>query len=689
MRVRVPPPVLALVPAVVLAALCWGISDWAVMTDELLYERLALSFVDGAFLPTLHGEHVDVYAVLYPFLLMPVFAIVDLPDAVRVAHGLNGVLFASAAVPTWLLARGLALPRFAVLVAAAFSVALPWSVIGGFVMTESAAYPAALWAVFAVHRAVVVPSPRRDLIALGAIAVATLARPQLAGLGLAFVVAILAHEARFGRWREHILALAVGALAIPAVLLAGGGLLGSYGVTVEEGSLISVDALRSALEHLNVTAVALGIVPLLLGGGWAVAALVRTPEEPERLAFAAVVVATTTVLAVETGSVVVRFGLGLEVKDRYFFYAAPLLFVAAACALDDPRPRIVGLLGVTAAFVGTVGLSSFAPVYGVNADSPASAINEELTLLAQDLGVSAAELLAVVGGLLAVALVLALRRRPRRLAPVVLGAVLAFVLAESAYVWDRVYSTTGPSGRPFVGAQPEGLSWIDETIADGTVAILPYQSAGEWFRSAIRWWDVEFWNARVDRAYMLGPYFAYTPETFPRAQLSLDPRTGAIDAPATDYIVRTLDDARFAPAGLVAAQVPNLEAIDLEVPLRAQWLTLGLDADGWTRSGRRAFLRVFPPAGRVAVELTVSAPQPRDDPVVVTVGPVSVTLGPNESRVLGFEVCVAAGGFADAEVTTSSLTTVREIEANPPSTSYRNVGVRLSRISTRAPESAC
>ena len=54
------------------------------MTDELLYERLALSFVDGAFLPTLHGEHVDVYAVLYPFLLMPVFAVVDLPDAVRV-----------------------------------------------------------------------------------------------------------------------------------------------------------------------------------------------------------------------------------------------------------------------------------------------------------------------------------------------------------------------------------------------------------------------------------------------------------------------------------------------------------------------------------------------------------------------------------------------------------------------------
>jgi hypothetical protein len=54
---QVPVPELALfvVWAVTLAALCSRVSDWAVMTDELLYERLALSFVDGAFLPTLHG----------------------------------------------------------------------------------------------------------------------------------------------------------------------------------------------------------------------------------------------------------------------------------------------------------------------------------------------------------------------------------------------------------------------------------------------------------------------------------------------------------------------------------------------------------------------------------------------------------------------------------------------------------
>jgi hypothetical protein len=701
MRVRVPPPVLAwtrrharwaiaVVPALVLAVLCSRVSDWAVMTDELLYQRLALSFVDGSFFPTLHGERVDVYAVLYPFLLMPVYALVDLPDAVRVAHGLNGVLFASAIVPTYLLARGLALPRFAVLAASAFTVAIPWTVIAGFVMTESAAYPAALWAVLAVQRAVVVPSRRRDLVALGAIAVAALARPQLAGLGVAFVAAVVAHEARFGRWREHTLVLAVGAVAIPVVLLAGGGLLGSYGATLEEGAVISVEGLRSALVHVNVTAVALGIVPLLLGGGWAVAALVRAPAEPERHAFAAVVVATTTVLAIETGSVVVRFGLGLDVKDRYFFYAAPLLFLATACALDDPRPRLVGLLGLTAAFVGTVGLASFSPVFGVNIDSPASTHNEELTLLARDLGLSVAELLAIVAGLLAVALVLALKRvRRRPLAMVALGTVLAFVLAESVYTWDRLYASSGPSGRPLTTAQPSELSWIDAAIPGGTVAMLPNQGGADWFASAGRWWDVEFWNERVVRAYMLGGYFTYTPETFPRASLRVDPLSGSIEGAAPDYIVRSVLDARLAPAGLVAAQAPELEAIDLEVPRRAQWLTLGLDPDGWIRSGRRAFLRVFPPAGAVGVELTVSTPRQLEQPLRTTVGPVSVELGPNESRVLAFEVCVPDGGYADIEVTSSMLTTIPGIATNPPNARYRNVGVRLSRITTGATSEPC
>lgn len=690
MRRAAPEIALFVVSAVALAVLCSRVSDWAVMTDELLYERLALSFVDGAFLPTLHGEHADVYAVLYPFLLMPVFAVVDLPDAVRVVHGLNGVLFASAAIPTWLLARELALSRLPALASAFFAVALPWTVIGGFVMTESAAYPAALWALLAIQRAVVLPSPRRDLVALAAILVAALARPQLAALGVVLVAAAAVHEARLGRWRAHAVAFGVAALAVPVVLLGGAGLLGSYSPAIE-GDVFSLDAFRSALVHVNVMAVALGIVPLVLGGGWAIAALVRPPAEQERSAFAGLVVSAVIVLAVESGSVVVRFGLGLDVKDRYLFYIAPLLFLASACALEDPRPRVAGVLGLTALFVLTVGLEDFEPIFGVNVDSPASATHEALSRFGNDVGLEAAELLAIVGGLLGLALFVALRRLPRRpVAVTVLAALVAFVFAETAYTWTRLLDSSGPSGRALAATQARELSWIDAAVDDGSVAMFAYSFGQEWYPSAVAWWDIEFWNARVDRAYRLDGYITYTPDTFPTPSVRVDPRTGlVVGAGAPDFIVRSPLDARFGPAGTQVAAGPQLELVDLEVPLRAQWLTIGLHPDGWTRPERAAVLRIYPPAGAAGVTLSVSAPDV-EVPRPVQIGAQSFSLDPTETRELTFEVCVPEGGYADVPIRVDGSTSVRAIPIAPPySERFREVGVQLSQIRAAATGRTC
>jgi hypothetical protein len=630
--------------------------------------------------------------VLYPFLLMPVYAIVDMPDAVRTVHGLNGVLFASAVLPTWFLARELALPRFASIASAAFAVALPWMVIGGFVMTEAAAYPASLLAVLAIHRAVVLPSLRRDLLALGAILLATLARPQLAALGVVFVLAAAAQEARHGRWREHLVLWVVGAFGVLVVALGGAGLTGSYAPVFEEGSLVSVDALRSAIVHLDITTIAIGIVPLLLGGGWAVVALVRSAEA-SRLAFAGIVVAATTVLALESGSVVTRFGLGLDVKDRYFFYVAPLLFLASACAVDDPRPRLVGIgvLGVTGLFVLTVGLHDFVPVFGVNVDSPASATHEALVRYGNDLGMSPADLLAVVGGLTGAALFLLLRRwASPTLGAVVLGAVLTFVLVESAYTWNRLFESSGPSGRALTAATPPQVSWIDAAAPSGSVGMLAYSVGEQWYPSAVAWWDVEFWNGRVDRGYLLGPYFTYTPETFPRTRLRVDPRTGRIaDGDPPDYIVRATLDARMAPAGTAVAASGDLELVDLEVPLRAAWMTFGLDPDGWMRPERKAVLRVFGPAGETTVRATVNSPEV-ETPRTASVGPASATLGSTQTQELTFAVCVPESGFADVPIRADGQTAVRAIPLRPPySERFRNVGVRLTRIQTAATGRPC
>ena len=144
------------------------------------------------------------------------------------------------------------------------------------------------------------------------------------------------------------------------------------------------------------------------------------------------------------------------------------------------------------------------------------------------------------------------------------------MFAETAYTWNRLLESSGPSGRRLTSAQADQLSWIDNAVEDGSVAMFAYFFGQDWYPSAVVFWDAEFWNARVDRAYRLDGYFTYTPETFPTPSVRIDPRTGLfVGAGTPDYIVRTPLDARFGPAGTAVAAGPQLELVDLEVPLRA------------------------------------------------------------------------------------------------------------------------
>ena len=124
-------------------------------------------------------------------LIAPLFGGGDVPGSLKAAHLLNAFVMASAAVPAFLLARRvLASGRWAFVVAV-LSVALPWIVLASFLLTEVAAYPAFLWAVWAMARAVEARRWRADLLALVLIVVAMLARTQLIVLAAAFPVAVL------------------------------------------------------------------------------------------------------------------------------------------------------------------------------------------------------------------------------------------------------------------------------------------------------------------------------------------------------------------------------------------------------------------------------------------------------------------------------------------------------------------
>jgi hypothetical protein len=664
------------------------------MTDELLYERLALSIAQsGSPIPTLHGEHVGVFAQLYPLLLSPVFLLFALPVAVLVAHAWSGVLFASAAVPAYLLARRI-VPGWMAVACAIGTVAIPWSVLSGFLMTENAAYPAFLWAALAIQRALVDPSDRRDAVALGGIALAALARPQLSVLAAVFPLVAIAQELRFGRrWRQHRVLFGACALAGAVVVTAAvagslGSLLGSYAPTVEEGSLLSRAALRSAAVHLGTLGLALGIVPLLLGGGWALETLVRGRVTQELHAFATLVFTTVLLLTLEVGSFVSRFALGLDVKDRYLFYVAPLLLLATAAALVDRRVPTAGLLAATAFFVLTVGWESFDPVFGVNLDSPTSVLHESFSQLALDVGISAPTLVGMVGGAVAVVTLLALRALPRRpLAPIVLVAVLVACGLEAGYAWGRLLGSNGPSGAPIVARPTDAKSWVDRSVpTHAEVGMLAHSVAQDWFPSAVTWWNIEFWNARVTHAYIVGGWFYYTPDPFPRPTLRVDFASGAIEGDPPDYLVRTTIDSRFRPVGPTVGAAPDLEVVRLDRPARAAWATRGLAPDGWTRRGIPAVFRVYGD-GPVDVRLTVSAP---DASVLRTfnVGPVVGALAPNEVRELEFQVC--AKGHTDLLLGTDGFSAARKVPRGPPyARHFRFVGMHLARIATEPAAGAC
>ena len=440
-------------------------------------------------------------------MLTPVYGPLASPDAFRVAHVVNAVVMASAAVPAYLLAREL-LDRAWAFAVAVLAVVLPWMVLVGFLMSEVVGYPAFLWAVLAFQRAVVAPSDRRDALAAAALVVAILARTQFTALALVLPLAIVIDEladaraARAGSLRGTIgsgvrsalghhrtlwALYAVGAVAALALVLTGRRPLGAYSTTVESGSVLPAGVWWFAVEHLAVVAIGCGLVPVVLGGGWMLGSVVR-PSSRERRAFATLALLTVAVLAVETASFDLRFGGEDLIRDRYLFYVVPLFLVAAAVALSEERkrPAIVGLAGATVLVAAaSIGLA-YTTFPGISVDSPVSILNETLAEQSGSLGTGTFVALGTLLVGLVLALALALSPRLPLAVVLFLGVLVVSLLTLRAEV-DRILDGTGLSGRPLAGPPGVVLDWVDGVIPSGesaAVVAYPRRSPGASPRSS-------------------------------------------------------------------------------------------------------------------------------------------------------------------------------------------------------------
>jgi hypothetical protein len=94
------------VSAFVLSELTVRVRDWFDMTDEMRYERLAISIAQThSLVPRVHGVDIRSFSQLYPLLIAPLFRHGLAPENVHAAHVLNAWIMSSACIPAFLLAR--------------------------------------------------------------------------------------------------------------------------------------------------------------------------------------------------------------------------------------------------------------------------------------------------------------------------------------------------------------------------------------------------------------------------------------------------------------------------------------------------------------------------------------------------------------------------------------------------------
>jgi len=586
-----------------------SIVNYFVMSDELGYVKQA-SHIASSLSPNTPGDMwFNSYSQLWPLVIAPGYGLFETPAAFDIAHMLAALAIASTAIPAYLLARRLIDGHVGPLFAAALTVAVPWLAFSGSLMTESLGYPLFVWALLACTAAIARPSPARDALALGAILLAFLTRPQLAVLVVALLGAVALHEVMFsdsaGRRRPRLptreqlsrhwllLALVAGGLVLAVAGVSPRDVLGNYSSTTEGGLFVD-GMVQQGRELLAYIALGVAVLPIALAPAWIVLELAR-PRHAATHAFAALSLTTILTMVVVTSSFSVRFTAGIN--DRYLFFIAPLLTIGTVALLFDRRPATLPLAAggaVAAAIFGGVALTATGP----SLVSPTYALNTVVQgrgLQVADAlgfrGVSAADLLAVGIVVVVVALALARRRWPgaRPVAIAVCVALLLVSVSSTRYVLKTIEATQAGASPAFI----DGRNWLDRTAPGeenvGAVLSLIDNPAV----SAASWWDLSFWNKRLDRVWSLPDSDIYS-QGFASPAL-VDPATGRMAAlDERPLLIVGAADRRFALRGVreIAATGP-FKLVRAPRPYRAAW---SLDADrddGLIAAGGRARLSLF------------------------------------------------------------------------------------------------
>lgn len=523
------------------------------------------------------------------------------------------LLYASAAVPAFLLARDLGLRRGWSLAAALLAVLTPFAVFATSFLNTAAAYATVLLAVWGSWRAVVRPSPRNDLLAVALIALAGMARVGNIVVGVALPVGVFAHLLRdrlpgeglqwrtlpSRLWRDHAVLVALGVVVVAGLVVAGPTKVGGAYV-------LHFDTVPGRLrERFGIAAsqlgVASGYLPVVVAGAWVLRQVLRpstlrtgTFAWMSLAAFAALVFASTLA--------------GPE--ERYIAPIFPLVAVVFVTAVARRELAVVGI-ALMALIVGRA-ISHYNPITDIGPytyfASPAGQFFSRVVLGKASLAIPWEDfhVLRTVlwAGAIAMGAALVLMHKAPRLVGVLL------IISAGAYgATSGVYAMRKFSAQVGIpGLRWEQQTWIDRATHGEHVAILDYDPL---ISNAFRplWNEAYVWNRSViGTAYLDQLSYGCCPPEDEHWELHPDVDTGRVRLASYGAYGQGIALPRlllwtphFSTYGFETKVVAQSDYLPATVqllrrtgPLRLSWSVAGTSPDGYVL-GSGARIRVFRP----------------------------------------------------------------------------------------------
>jgi hypothetical protein len=531
------------------------------------------------------------------------------PGGFRVVRIVDILAYLSTVIPIWrwIRAFGVAPPLAAA--GALLAILTPWAVVTSTFMTESLAFPLAMWALYCCWQAAVRPT-LGSLVKAGAmIFVASLARSVLLLLGPVLILAMVAvaiPQLR-GAWAARRTwtvrqiapwALIGGGIALFLLLYyadrsALNPLTGVYGSTV----LFSWSPLPGvARRDLAYVVSGIGILPGIVAIAWTGRTIVR-PARPESLALAVMAIAMTLFVGYST----MRAGP----DERYIMYLGPVLAVAAAVAVGRREIGPVGLLVGTAATIWLFASVSW-PTTAASFQyyiSAAQVFHGKILLLnigshVPDVGLSYEAILAI-GIVLVMGVVALARWKGGTLGiavVVVFGAGLALLqLGQLTYI-DRHFSREGNFGPPDIA----GHAWVDNAVGgDAHVGVFVTKIGDDLDARALydTWREVAFFNQFNRTVYQEDGTVGFPPLVGKSAVVSVDERTGRLQS--SEPFPKLMMQITINPKSPLAGQhvtyggyVPY-EIVRTDGAPRVKWLISGSDDASWSLPAQPTRIKVF------------------------------------------------------------------------------------------------